>query len=462
MANPLHNHNGSVLPLVLIFSSIAFITVAAFVSGQYLIGKPSLMAPGILQAQLNARSGIWKALDIMNHPPDTLKAINTLDSTFGKGLFGKPHDTSSIRSPDLIADDSVPLAIQPFSCDSFGTCEVSLSYSGCFQELRSKGTFINKDKYVQVRIGGKLSVSSDTVLYLDSGIALQTPIRGKYRIGPRDSASGIRSSDLNKLITHFSNELSDSGIDTMMTALPLLVQHKDEFDKIKPIVKGPLFIDGSHFDLAWKSDKKITVLGDLQITGKVVIEGLTFVVVGETRILDNAHLDNVTVFSSKRISIENKAVFSGTAITLANLLVSGNATVENRSMLVITPGISSKPEPPLKPGEKPKLKPFSATFIESATIDATIIAYKNPLGIKIGSGAIVKGILWTNGAMSLDGKVNGIIYAGKLVDGDQAISGVSMASIAVIRGNIFPLEDFDHYYFPFFLGKLSLISWLEQ
>jgi hypothetical protein len=97
MAKPLRSQNGSVLPLVLIFSSIAFITVVAFVSGQYLIGRPSLMAPAMLQAQLNARSGVWKALDMLNHPPDTLKAINTLDSTFTNGLLGKPKD--SVRNP---------------------------------------------------------------------------------------------------------------------------------------------------------------------------------------------------------------------------------------------------------------------------------------------------------------------------------------------------------------------------
>jgi cytoskeletal protein CcmA (bactofilin family) len=247
----------------------------------------------------------------------------------------------------------------------------------------------------------------------------------------------------------------------MMSALPLLVQHNDEFGKIPSIVKGPLFIDGSHFDLSWKAEKKIVVLGDLQITGKVAIEGLTFVVVGEAKILDDAHFKDVTVFASKRISIENKAVFSGTAITLANLIVSGNGIVENRSMLVIAHGISGKPEPPPKPGDKPKLKLFSATFTGSATVDATIIAYNNPLGIKIDNSAIVKGVLWTDGALGLDGKVYGIIYASKLIDGAQAITGGPTPPLAVIRGNILPIQDAGQYFFPFFLGKLSIISWVE-
>lgn len=461
MGLPLRNKKGSVLPLVLIFSTIAFITVVAFVSGQYLIGRPALMAPAMLQARLNARSGIWKALDMLNYPPDTLKGINTLDSTFTKGLFGKPNDSSSIRPEGLTPDDSTPLSIQPFSCDSFGSCEVALSYSGCFEELRSKGTFLAKDKYIRVRLGGRLRISSDTVMFLDSGMFLQTPIRGHYRIGPRDSTSKIHADDLKKLISHFSKELTESGADTMIPAPPLLVQHNDEFDKIPPVVKGPLFIDGSHFDLTWKTEQKILVLDDLQITGKVTIENVTFVVVGEAKILDDAHLSNVTVFASKRISIENRAVFSGTAITLTNVLVADNGRVENRSMLVVAQGNSGRPEPPLKPGEK-KLRPFSATFTGSALVDATVMACKNPLGIKIDNGASVKGLMWTDGAMSLDGKAYGIIYASKLVDGAQAILGGPLKAVAVIRGNILPIEDAGKYYVPFFLGKLSIISWFEQ
>ncbi|MGB7566821.1 MAG: hypothetical protein WBM07_03105 [Chitinivibrionales bacterium] len=453
MAKPLRNHNGSVLPLVLVFSSIAFITVIAFVSGQYLVGRPALMAPATLQALLTARSGIWKALDNLNHPSDTLKGTNTLDSTFANGLLGNQKDTSAVRPDKLVPDDSLPLALQPFSCDSFGSCKVSLTYAGCYEELISKGTFLNKDKFVHVKIGGKLSIPSDTVLFLDSGLALQTPIRGKYRIGPRDSTVKIRADDLTKLLAHFSNDISDSGIDTMMPALPLLIQHNDEFAKIPSIVKGPLFIDGSLFDLAWKSENKIIVLGDLQITGKVIVEGPAFVVTGEAKILDDAHFRDVTLFSSKRISIENRAVFSGTAVTLANLVVSGNAIVENRSMLVIA-------YKPPKPGVILK-KVFSATFTGSATIDATIIAYNSSLGIKIDNNAIVKGVVWTDGAMSLDGKVYGIVYASKLVDGAQAIAGGPMPSLAVIRGTILPIDDPGQYYVPFFLGKLSIISWLE-
>jgi hypothetical protein len=224
------------------------------------------------------------------------------------------------------------------------------------------------------------------------------------------------------------------------------------------------------------------------------VGGATFIVTGETKILDDAHFQDVTIFSAKRFIVQGKAVFSGCAITLANILVSGNAAIENKSMLVIAHGITANSSGKSDTAKNNRtnvnststghasinsagnaggvstsvsnvnktLNVFSATFTESAIIDATIIASNNPLGIKIDNSAMVKGVLWTDGAMSLDGKASGIIYASKLVDGAQAVSGVSTASISVIRGNVLPLQDFDRYFFPFFLGKLSIISWLEQ
>jgi len=56
MAKPLRSQTVPCFRSYSFFPSIAFITVVAFVSGQYLIGRPSLMAPAMLQAQLNARS----------------------------------------------------------------------------------------------------------------------------------------------------------------------------------------------------------------------------------------------------------------------------------------------------------------------------------------------------------------------------------------------------------------------
>jgi hypothetical protein len=150
----------------------------------------------------------------------------------------------------------------------------------------------------------------------------------------------------------------------------------------------------------------------------------------------------------------------------ASTVPSNSPTVKSASSSPLktptTPSRSFPGLPPAQTGAKPLLGVFSATFTGSATIDATIISYNNPLGIKIDNSAIVKGVLWADGAMSLDGKVYGIVYASKLVDGAQAITGGPLKPLAVISGNILPVQDAGQYYLPFFLGKLSIISWLEQ
>ncbi len=458
---------GSVLPVVLIFSIIAVITVTVFVSGQYRLARPSLMAPSGLQALCNARSGIWKAIELLNrgNKPDTLKRINTLDSLFNKDLFGKPGDTNSIPMETLVAD-SAPLALQPYSCDSFGNCAVALSYCGCFELLTSKGIFRSSEKNVLVKLGGTILSSPDTAYYLETGAPLQGMIWGKGHIGP-DSVI-VRESDLHALVSEYTSELSQ-GTDTMVQNLPLTIQHNDEFAKIPDFVKGPLFIDGSHFDLTWKEKRRVTVLGDVQITGKVYIEGLELVTAGEIKCFDDCRLRDVTVFSLQRVVISDRAVFRGTAIAQTNMLLYGHAAVENRSMLIVTGG--GKAPTPGPPGNKnqqgrpAQLRVFSMTFTESSTIDATVVSLKGEgdLGIKIDKNVIVKGILWTRGYISLAGTLYGVLHAKALVNAEQALLGQQINPDPILPGtaSLRRIEDADKYYFPFFMGKLKIMQWQE-
>jgi hypothetical protein len=451
MARQLFLHrSGSVLPVVLIFSIIAAITVIAFVSGQYMIARPGLVAPTNYQALLNARSGIWKGLELLNKPktPDTLKGINTLAPGFGDSTFGKPtEELNKGLQPDG-ATDTLPL----FSSDSFGICELTLSYRGCFEVLQSKGIFRTAQKNIFVTLGGVIPMHPDTVLYLEDRTVVQSPIPGKVHYGPSmDTARAVRDDVLNKFLSFFQNELTDST-DTMRPALPLLIQSNAVFDTIPAIVKGPLFIDGSHFDLTWKSKKRIVVHGDLQITGTVALEGMDFLVAGEIKLFDKARLRNVFLFSTKAISLQGDAVFSGSAVTKSTIIVLDKALVENRSMLVAV----------RKASPKGKKTVFSATFSGSSATDATVIALGDSLGIKIDRSAKVKGILWAQGAMCLDGKVSGIIHASKFVDGASAMTGKPLAAISVIHGTMLPFDDASSYHFPFFMGRVSIIERREE
>jgi hypothetical protein len=465
MVKPDSHHAGSVLPLILIFSITAMITVLAFVAGQYMIARPAFISPSELQALLNARSGIWKGLEMLSQPKtDTLARINTLAPDFNNSIFGKPTEAIFPNDNQLVADSS-PVTVQPYSSDSFGSCDISLSYLGCFEMLSSKGLFRTRKKNITVKLGGIYPLAQDTVLYLESRLPIQTPVRGKIHYGPSDTANSFRTKDFDQFISALTSEMTDS-IDTMKPSLPLLIQHNDEFAKIPDIVRASLFIDGSHFDLSWKSKKKIIVRGDLQITKKVTIEGLTFLVTGETKLFDDTHARDVSLFCQKTISIGDRAVFSGTAITQMNILVFGAASVENKSMILVTrkPTAATKGKKNsgfIKASDK-KTAVFSATFTGSSLIDATVVTLNDTLGIKIDKNVIVKGVLRTKGALSLDGKIYGIVHASKIVDGAAAMAGNSFSPISVIKGALLPIEDARKYYFPFFMGKLSILTWQEE
>ena len=450
---------GSVLPSVLIFSLIAALIVTAFVSGQYLLARPTLTQPAKLQALCNARSGVWKALEMLRRggQPDSLKGINTLDSAFNGTLFGKTTDTAALPHETLVADSS-PVTVHPYSCDSFGACEVSLSYRGCFEALDSKGTLRKIDKSISVVLGGSVHVSPDTAYFFETGLPLQGNIGGKGHIGS-DSVI-VRQEELKALISRYNAQLS-TGADTIMPQTVLLIQHNDEFEKIPDFVKGPLTIDGTHFDLSWKKKRRVTVLGDIQIFGKTNLEGLEFIASGDITCADDCRLLDVTLVAAGRMIMADRAVFSGTAIAATNMLIHGQASIERRSMLIAT---GEGKTPPLKPGMPPKPRIFSITCTERATIDATVIALKDELGVKIDKAAAIKGVIWTKGFVSIAGKLFGVVHAKALVDADQAIDPTKTPQpIAILPGSaaINRIDDANRYYFPFFMGKLAIIQWQE-
>jgi hypothetical protein len=333
--------------------------------------------------------------------------------------------------------------------------------------LSSKGIFHAIEKTVTVKLGGIIAFSPDTAYYLETGAPLQGAVWGKGHIGAMDSAGTIRQKDLQALIERLTDELTAKS-DTMVQNLPLTIQHNDEFEKIPDFVKGPLFIDGSRFDLVWKQKRRVTVLGDVQLTGKVDIEGVELVASGEIKCFDDCHCHDIMLLSLQRIIMADRAVFFGTAIAKTNMLLYGHAAVEKRSTLVAlgeegraTQSAPSSTTPPTTHGTIPK-KVFSITFAESSTIDATVVALKNDLGIKIDKNVVVKGVIWTKGYVSLAGTLYGVVYAKALIDAAKALAGqLSPDPILPGTASIRRIEDIDKYYFPFFMGKLTVIQWQE-
>jgi hypothetical protein len=158
----IENIRGSSLPVVLLFSVVAMITVLTYLLNQTTLAKPALSSPSSLQALLNARSGIYKAYQKMTDTShsdiiDTLETISTLDSLFGRDLIEIKDTTDNVFGPD-------PEPILIFSDDSFGTCEISMHTQGSFFILNSVGKFNKAQRLVTAKLGSKIPALPDTVL----------------------------------------------------------------------------------------------------------------------------------------------------------------------------------------------------------------------------------------------------------------------------------------------------------
>jgi len=455
----LRQNSGAALPIVLVFSAFAFIVAVLYVTGQYTVARPFLAAPTSFQALCNARSGVWKGIELMSRPvPDTLAAIKTLDSTFNKNLFGKPPATVSGNNSSGLAPDDTPLVVTPLTSDSFGDASISLSYLSCFKVITSHGRFRTAEKTVRVLLGGALYTSADTVCYLMTGIdPVGGNITGKKSIASLDTAS-FHTKDLTDLVSYYSTLLSEKS-DTTMPAVPVTVQSGDQARALPEVVKGHLFVNGVFGNLTWKEKRRIIVLGDIQVTGNPMIEGIEFVSMGEVKFFDDCKLRNVSVFATGRLTIGDRAVFSGTSLT-PTVLIYKDGRVEDKSMIV-SYGVN--------PAKKAIVVPTSIVLSQNASVDGVIIAYGSPGVITTEKGVVVRGIMWAQGSVVHQGALYGVLRARDLADlatlTTSAGGRAGAAPVLVkntLTGAIMPLPEITSYPCPFFLGRPSIIRWEEE
>jgi hypothetical protein len=484
----LRNNTGAVLPIVLVFAVFALIVTTVYTTGQLTIAKPSLRGPASFQALCNARSGIWKGMELLSKkPPDTLPTIK-IDTSFNQQLLGKPTAAITGDSSTALLPDETPLVVQPFSTDSFGECALSLTFAPCYKVLESTGRFRDIVKSARAFLGGKLFSSPDTVCYLLAGalpeggghidgkpafpapggalqpLTIQRPNRGIATV--QQPVAQPRTKELAMLVAYYRSKLGAKA-DTMLPASPLLVQNSDQLQGLPEVINGPLLINSSFGTLAWKEKRRVYVLGDVQITGKACIEDVEFVTSGEFKCFDDARLVNVSVFCLKRLVIGDKATFSGNALTLSSLLVYKNARIENKSVIVAYG--ENKPlqvEPAKTP--KPQL-PVSVFLSQNAYVDGVIVACGNPGGIKTDKTTVVKGILWASGAICHQGTLYGILRANELIElsaivvraKPQQPGAPPQVQKNFMTGSVRRLPGVTDYYGPFFLGRPVIARWDE-
>jgi hypothetical protein len=446
------NEKGSAIPIVLIFSICGLIAVLAYLFFQLTIARPSLVQASSFQALLNARSGAYKAFDLLTTSPDSgfKKALSSVDTMFGEQLIDASKDTL----PTITISDSLTKLQIYSAADSFGYCEVSIKSEGGFQLLNSEGFFNSKKRRVEVKIGSRIPALPDTVLVCYNKQEWEGRDPDGVKVF-RDSSNETVSPAFKEIIKKYKDELVSS--DSSFPELPLTIQANKDFDKIPELVKGSILIDGSYVDLAWNSNKRITVLGDIQITGKVNLTNLSLICGGEVKILDQSDLENVNIFAMARVFIGDNAVFNGDILTEKSITVYGKAIVKNKSSLVAAGSTSG--------GSGHDSIFYSILLSEKSVVDGVCVALNNPGSIKTDQDVQIKGILWAQNTVCHNGIMKGLIRAQAVQDCN--ITGLlnppkdSTVKKNSIPGKLSPLPEIASYRMPFFVGTPSIVDWKE-
>jgi hypothetical protein len=489
--------SGAALPMVLLFAAFALVLATVYVGAQLTIGKPALGGARSLQALCNARSGIWKGLEMLSKPPsDTLAHINSLDSMFNKQLFGKQVSINTDTNSSLMPDDS-PAVVHPYSVDSFGTASISLTLQPCFRVLLSKGEFGTVSKTVSVLLGGSLYSSSDTVCYLLTGakpeggtlegnvslVAPQTPVAGAQPVAApilqstasttqstlasatqrTQSLLEFRPADVARQASYFRTRLAQK-VDTILPSAPLDIQSSDQCTQIPEVVNGPLFLNSSMSSIVWKEKRRVLVDGNILITGNTVVENVEFVCTGDLKCLDQSALRNVSVFTAKQLVIGDRSRFSGNALALVSVLVCNDAQIGNRSVIIAFGEDQSKPIDSTH--QQTQKLPISVYLKDNVSVDGVIVACGTPGGIETDKNTIVNGALWASGAIVHEGSLFGILRANQLTDMQTikaaAASGQGLpVNKNILSGSIKPLQSVTGYIWPYFMGKQIITKWDE-
>jgi hypothetical protein len=460
--------NGSALPLVVFFSAIGLIIVFAYISNQLMITKPSISSKTSVQALFNARSGIYKAFDIITTgtKKDTLKPIDATD--WNEDLF----DTLSQHSDDPF--NETPSELDIYTCDSFGNCEITLIPYGSFYELRSEGKFRDCKRAVTTHLGGKIPALPDTVLIITNALPWEgSEPRGTRVNNPvQDSTSDSKA--LSKLLSDYNEALQ--FFDSLTPEAPLNIFGSRDLNKIKDTINSDLTIDGRTSKCSWKDKRTLYIKGKLTIIGDVTIDQVSFIVTDDIVFSEGASIRNSSVYTSRGLFIENNSEFSGDVIALHSISVYDEATVINKSSLVVAGRTQTTLADSSSAGSKKDSLRYSIYIENQAVVDGVIIALGQPGSVKSGPETKITGIIWARNEVCHQGQMEGCIKAGKMVDcskpdvsnlptlapGEKAQDQVQPVGNNTMSGSIRPLETITQYKVPCFTGELAIIDWKEE
>ncbi|MDO5575510.1 MAG: hypothetical protein Q4F84_00405, partial [Fibrobacter sp.] len=222
---------------------------------------------------------------------------------------------------------------------------------------------------------------------------------------------------------------------------------------------------GSYVSIKWTDKREIIVRGDVQITGEVYIDGVSFIAAGEIKLLDKTELINSSLYSQTRIFMGDYCKFEGDALAKSSIAIYGNAVVKRKSTLVTSGKSSSTTADTLH---------YSIFLGDQANIDGVCMALSNHGGIKTDLQVVISGILWAHGTVCHRGKMQGLIIASQVIDCDASAPALttttptdSSGAVVLNHKNTLPgklssLSTISEYRIPYYSGTPSIIDWKED
>ncbi len=455
------SQQGSVLPVVLFFAASGLITVMSFLYFHLSFARPSLRSISSVQALLNARSGIYKGFEELTQSKTDstiiLPVINTLDSNFGKSMFNVKDTIDTGTEATKLTMDGGPVKYTLYADDSANKCEVSIVPDGGACILRSVSTFHNSTSKVDATLGSRIPALPDTVVIChNTGEWDAAKIKGT-KVSSYAAADSV-SPWLKTMISKYQESLALA--DTILDP-PLTVQTNNDLKKIPSVLHGNLIIDGSYHPLVWKDTGTITILGQLDISNDVTIEGLKFVTSGVITLSGKVKFTQASIFTKSKLFIADYARFQGNAMACNSVAIYGNAVVDRKSIIVVPGSASSSTADSVNNPDKGK-KIYAIEIGDRAIVDGILVALGSMGDIKTHPDVKITGIMIAQKAVGHLGKMAGLISAGSFVDPDVEAPPVKGSNQKnVIRGEIEPLNTIENYKLPFFLGTLSIVKWKE-
>jgi hypothetical protein len=484
------SQRGSALPVVLIFAVAGLITVVLFLQFTLSSSKYSFDTLNALQVNLNARSGVYIAFDELSNNGAAknilLPEIDARDSSFGKSLFNdKDSSSARLSSTDIsennkLTFDSGSKRYRLYSLDTLDSADVTLISDGGSGILRSVFTDGTHTATVEATLGSRIPFRPDTVAVCyntddwdASGVTGTTFSSGNQ---PDSVSMWLRS-----MVSKYQEQIVSS--DTGSIEPPITIQSNRDLSKIKRVVSSDLVLDGSFNKLVWRDTGTFIVLGRMDVSSDVAIEGIKLVVRGEITLNGESILNNVSLFSQSKIFFADDSKFSGNAMALNSVAIYGNAEIRNKSTILVcgesmsSQDTSGKKE---REGETDIKKIYSIEIGDKAVVDGVLIAVGNPGDIKTHEDVVISGVMIAQKEIGHLGKFRGLMTAGRFVDPDVKLEQRTPPPSAtgtkndpkstvknpspiknIIKGDVESLHNINDYKLPFFIGKLTIVKWRE-